>query len=427
MNAIQPHFARQSRRQWLAASGALGAGWLGGVSRLLARQAESPEFRTRPQSVILLWLAGGPSQLETFDPHADRPIAAGTKAIATSQPGVELAEGFQALAQQMHRVSLVRSLVSKEGDHARGTYLAKTGYNPNPALVHPAIGAVICHELADEAVEIPRHVSILPDGFPSRGGYLGAPYDAFQSGDPAQKVPDVEARVPESRRRRRLDDLEVVERQFARGRGPLVDQTQHRATLAQAVQMMSSQQLRAFDVQQEPAANLARYGATAFGRGCLAARRLIEVGVRCVEVTLAGWDSHANNHSIQRALVETLDPALASLVADLAERDLLDRTIVLCLGEFGRTPRLNPLEGRDHWTSGFSMAVAGGSLAAGRVWGATDPEGGRQVLDPVTFADVHATVLDALGIDRLKEIVAPGGRPIKLSEGTPISGLLAEV
>ena len=419
-----------SRRSFLTVGGLAGLSWLTPVGRLLARAAESQ--REPAQSIILLWMAGGPSQLETFDPQPDSDIAGGTRAIATVVKGVQLAEGFDRLADQMGSVALVRSVVSKEGDHERGTYLVKTGYRPDPTVVHPSIGAICCHELPEEAAsgkktEIPRHVSILPSQWPSRGGFLGDMYDAFKTGDPAQKVPDISALVGAERDRRRVEDLDIVERAFAKGRRARVEATLHRATLNNARTMMTSEQLVAFDVTQEPKKLLDSYGNTPFGRGCLAARRLIEVGVRCVEVTLDGWDSHADNHSIQRKRVETLDPAFAALIADLRERKLLDKTVVLCAGEFGRTPNLNRLAGRDHWVNGFSVALAGGGIRGGRVVGATDPEATRDPVDPVSIPDIHATILTAVGLDAKKVNTAPvggSGRPIQLSQGKPIAALL---
>jgi uncharacterized protein (DUF1501 family) len=186
---------------------------------------------------------------------------------------------------------------------------------------------------------------------------------------------------------------------------------------------MASEQLKAFDVSGEPARVQQAYGDTPFGRGCLAARRLIEVGVRCVEVTLDGWDSHADNHAIQRQRVRELDPAFSALLRDLRERDLLRRTVVLCMGEFGRTPKINPLGGRDHWPTGFSVALAGGGIPGGRIIGETDPDGKNKPTDPVQVADIHATVLTALGIDPAKLMATPIGRTVRLSEGTPVAAL----
>jgi uncharacterized protein (DUF1501 family) len=188
---------------------------------------------------------------------------------------------------------------------------------------------------------------------------------------------------------------------------------------------MSSQQLRAFDVGQEPVALRREYGDTPFGRACLAARRLTEVGVRCIEVNLGGWDAHVNNHETHRKRVAILDPALTALIRDLKQHGQLDRTVILCAGEFGRTPKINPFEGRDHWPNGFSVALAGGAIQGGRVIGATDPEGIKEPVDRTPIADLHATVLKAVGLDPTRENLSPIGRPITLSEGRPIAALFA--
>jgi uncharacterized protein (DUF1501 family) len=231
--------------------------------------------------------------------------------------------------------------------------------------------------------------------------------------------------VPQPRLERRLADLEVLERSFARGRSKSAERTLHRQSVVSAHRMMTSEQLRAFDVSAEPAALRQAYGNTPFGRGCLAARRLTAAGVRCVEVTLAGWDSHVNNHETHDKLKAVLDPAFAALVQDLKTRGQLAHTLVLCAGEFGRTPTVNRLGGRDHWPHGFSVAIAGGGLRGGQVIGATDPEGSQKVHDPRQVADVHATILTALGIDPRKEYNSPIGRPVKLSDGKPLGELLA--
>jgi hypothetical protein len=338
--------------------------------------------------------------------------------------GIQLAEGLDQVADAMQSIALVRSLVTKEGDHERGTYLVKTGYRPDPTAVHPSIGAICCHELPAAGTDIPRHISILPGQWPSRGGFLGDAYDAFKVGDPAQKISDVGPRVSDPRYRQRLVDLDVLEESFARGRRPAALATLHRETVREARRMMTSEQLRAFDVAAEPADVRSAFGDTAFGRGCLAARRLVKVGVRCVEVTLAGWDSHANNHEIHTRNKAILDPALAALVRDLKEHELWEETVVLVAGEFGRTPSINRLGGRDHWIHGFSMALGGGRIRGGQAIGATDPEGGRNVERPIQIGDIHATLLTALGIDPAKELISPAGRPLKLAEGEAIRELL---
>lgn len=421
------HWSRRGLLQTLA-----GGTLLSPVSRLLAEGAESPTADpARPRSVILLWLQGGPSQLETFDPHPASPGGGLVKPIPTSAPGLQIADTLPRLAEQMHSLALLRSVVGNEGDHERAVYQIKSGYRPDPTLVHPAFGAILCHQ-SDLGAEIPRHISILPAGSPGRGGYLSAQYDAFQVNDPASPVPDVQRGIETARYDARIKDLmDVLEPRFARRR--LVDldraRTMHVATTRSALTMMTSDQLAAFDLQVEPAELRESFGDTPFGRGCLAAIRLIEVGVRCVEVTLTGWDSHINNHALQTAGCSALDPAAAALIEELRRRDLLDTTLVVIAGEFGRTPSINPAEGRDHWVHGFSIALGGCGIRGGVVHGETaaernpdDPAAG--IKDPVSVADVHATMLSALGIDPELELQTPIKRPMKLSEGTPIAGLI---
>jgi hypothetical protein len=325
----------------------------------------------------------------------------------------------------MDSVSLIRSCISKEGDHERGTYLMKTGYRPDPTVEHPSIGASCCHELPAGNCEIPRHISILPNQWPSRGGFLGDAHDAFKTGDPAQKLPDLTSPVARARDQQRVRDLDVVERVFAQGREGRVEATMHRPTINRARTMMTSEQLAAFDITREPLALRKAYGETPFGRACLAARRLTEVGVRCVEVTLDGWDTHANNHETCKRLLATLDPAYSTLIRDLRERKLLERTVVVCMGEFGRTPRINPAGGRDHWINGFSVALAGGGIKGGRVIGETDPEGKADPREGTAVANIHATILTAVGLDPAKENITPQKRPIHLSQGRALERLLS--
>jgi uncharacterized protein (DUF1501 family) len=413
-----------NRRNFLQIAGFAGASWLTPVGHILARAAEQPGKRELAQSIIVLWMQGGPSQLETFDPHLDTRIAAGTGAIDTALKNVRLAPGLERTAEEMGSLTLIRSMVSKEGDHERGTYNMKSGFRPDPTVIHPSIGAICCHELPIGNTEIPRHVSILPGQWPARGGYLGDQYNAFRIDDPAGPVPDTSSFLPPSRDESRLKDLDVVEGAFAKGRQKRVEMTLHRDTVAAARKMMSSEQLKAFDVSKEPLALRRSYGDSAFGRGCLAARRLIEVGVRCVEVTLSGWDTHANNHAQVSENLKTLDPAFSALIKDLRERKLLDRTVVLCAGEFGRTPTVNAVGGRDHWPTGFTVALAGGGIRAGQVIGATDPEGKPEPTDPVTVGDLHATILTAVGINPGKLNQTPIGRTVKFAEGKALASLV---
>ncbi len=391
-----------------------------GVAETLAWQQEQGRARGPARSLIMLWLAGGPSQLETFDPHPESPIAAETKAIDTSVKGIQFAEGLEQTAEVMQQLLVLRSVVSKEGDHERATYNVKTGYRPMTSLVHPSIGAVLCHQLPTAGTEIPRHISILSAGWPPRGGYLGDAFDAFQIGDPRGPLPDMRPFVKDERLQHRLSDVGVIDQVFAHQRLPELEarRTLHERTITQATQMMDSEQLRAFDLSELPRSELDPFGDTPFGRGCLAAARLIEVGVRCVEVSLSGWDSHVANHELHTKLKRSLDPAFAALIRYLQRHSLLEETLVVCGGEFGRTPQMNPAGGRDHWPHGFSVVLAGGGLPSGIVVGETDPLGGKLSFDQgTTVADVHATLLDRFGLDPTKELHTPIGRPMKLSDG----------
>ena len=417
-----------SRRALLRTVGLGGVAWLTPLTQMLGQAQEKETSQASAKSVIILWLAGGASQLETFDPHPGKKIAGDTGAIKTSVKGVQIAEGLPQVAEVMEELTLVRSMFSQEGDHERGTFNVKTGYRPDPTMVHPSIGAVICNELPVDGVDIPRHISILPGQWPARGGHLGADLDAFRVYDTLGRAGDMTARVKPSRQKNRLEGLKKVEESFARGRRTDLDKkkTLHNVTIQRALDMMNSKQLGVFDVSKAPAQTRKAFGGTDFGRGCLAAVQLVGAGVRCVEVTLGGWDTHINNHEGQAAKNAILDPAFASLIRELRVRKLLDETIVICAGEFGRTPKINGLGGRDHWPKGFSVALTGGGFRGGHVHGATDPEGVKEEpKDPVKVADLHTTVMHLLGIDHKKKYKnLPFDRFGILSEGDVMKGLL---
>ena len=411
-----------------AALKAVSAGGLSMLLPPLSARAANRRGAERPKSLILIWLSGGPSQLETWDPHPGTAIGGETTAVETSLPGVQIASTYGRTAEVMKHFSVVRSLVSKEGDHERGTHYLLTGYRPDPSVVHASIGSLVSRELPSAGLEIPSHIAlgeIPPIAFP-RGGYLGAEHDAFRVDNPGQPVGNMKARVDDTRQARRLEGLSVMSRSFRRGREGRVEKTLHNEATRRALAMMSSEQLAAFETSDEPQAIRDAYGGGRFGQGCLVARRLVETGVRAVQVVLPGFDTHADNfggHETQAAL---LDPALATLTQELVDRDLFASTAVLVLGEFGRTPRINPLVGRDHWPTGFSCLLGGGGLAAGTVIGETDPRGEKtQPTDPVSVERLYATVLSALGLDPTEETMTPIGRPLKFADGDPIARLLS--
>lgn len=379
----------------------------------------------RKKSLIVLWMAGGPSQLETWDPHPGTKIGGETGAIDTKLPGVQIADLFPRLAEEIGCLNVIRSLTSKEGDHERGTYLLKTGFRPVPKLVHPSVGAMLAHKLPAKGLEIPRFVSLGGSEWPGRGGYLGDEYDAFRIYDPGRNVQNLRARVEEDRQDQRLKNLEVMSNAFAKNRQFATRKTLHQEMQERALTMMGSEQLKAFELLDEAQATLDAYGDTPFGRGCLVARRLVEQGVRSIEVNLGGFDSHANNHEAHQKNAQILDPAFAALLKDLKARDLWQSTAVLCIGEFGRTPVINPLDGRDHWPKGFSCLVGGGGLREGVVIGETDPSGQKtDPKDPIEVQDLYATLFSLFGVKYFEEMDTPIGRPMRISDGKPIERLL---
>lgn len=430
-----------SRRRLLQHSLLATGAWLTPLAHRLAIASETKG--SRPKSLIILWMQGGISQLESFDPHPGSATAFGSRDIETAVKGIRFGEGLPLTAEMAADFSVLRSVTSKEGDHTRAIYNAKTGYRPFAGLEHPAIGSILCHELdaigsdadgsdadgpgTDATLDLPAHISILPGGNPSRGGYLGAKHDAFQVDDPVKPMPDVRAHGDEQRQRGRLDSLGVLERSFANGRLAELEseRTLHLDSIRRARQLMSSEQIAAFDVRTAPRSEREGFGDTPFGRGCLAAVRLVEVGVRCVEVTLGGWDTHINNHEGHKKQLAVLDPAFSATIRLLKERGLYEDTLVLVATEFGRTPKLNVAEGRDHWPHGFSVAIGGGGLRGGLAVGETDPEGKKRTpAREVRIEDIHATLLHRFGLDPMEELMTPIGRPLALSDGRLIRELL---
>ncbi len=363
---------------------------------------------------IVLWLNGGPSHVDTFDPKPKSPGA--SKAIKTAAKGVLLAEHFPALADQMGHVALVRGVSSKEGNHQRAQEIAHTGHLPNPTVEAPSIGAWLTRGRTPSSLEIPGYVSL--GGTGAGAGFLGRSFDPFVVQKPGDRPADLEPARPLSARRRaeRVAFLDAMESDFAKRSGD-AKVLEREKLVARARRMASSQQIAAFDTSLEPAEARASYGETDFGRGCLAARRLVEVGVPFVEVTLDGWDTHQNNEERVKERAAILDPAMATLLRDLDERGLLARTLVVCMGEFGRTPKLNAQDGRDHHPAAFTVALAGGGVRGGIAFGATDETGDQVVEQRVSVADVLATVAKAAGLDPATTETSPAGRPIAVTEG----------
>lgn len=389
-------------------------------------KAANERGKQRGKSLLVVWLAGAASQLETWDPHPNSKTGGDTKSIKTAIAGCEIAASYPQVAEQIGDLNVIRSLSSKEGDHERGTTFMKTGYRPDPILTYPSLSAIVTNELPVDGLEIPAHVSLSDGQFPARGGFLGDSLDAFRVFDPGRHLNNMRSFVgDEDRQQRRIKSLEVVANSFARGRRIQTENTLHQHTVQRALTMMNSEQLKAFDIADETAAVRAAYGDHRFCRGCLVARRLLETGVRAIEVTLGGWDSHADNFNGHANQAKILDPALATLLGELKSRDLMQSTVVLVIGEFGRTPTINPLDGRDHWPKWFSCLVGGGGLQKGKVFGETDPDGSKDPTDPLQVQDLYATLLKTLGVEYSKEVITRIGRPIKFCSGQPIERLMS--
>jgi hypothetical protein len=386
----------------------------------------------KAKSCILIWLNGGPSHLDTFDlkPDAPREIRGEFKPIATSVNGLQICEHLPRLAKVMDRATLIRSLTSPEGNHDRATHYMLTGWRPSPALVYPSMGSVAAKELGP-GVELPIYIAI-PAEIPYSGaGYLTAAFEPFAIGSnparPGYRVRDLEIAVPQERFERRKEMLKAVEELSGRlEAGAARDEN-----IAQAYRLLSSKEAHlAFDLSREKPETREQYGYTTMGQSCLLARRLVEAGVKFITVNDDGWDTH---QSIFKTLstgfpgkLPELDRAFSSLIKDLEERGLLDGTLVVLMGDFGRTPKLNSAGGRDHWPRASSVVLAGGGIRRGCVHGASDASGELPAADPVEPQDVAATLYACLGIDPRKEYRTQLGRPVKvLDKGTPIEGILS--
>jgi uncharacterized protein (DUF1501 family) len=381
------------------------------------------ELSPRIRSVIALWMDGGPSQLDTWDPKPGSANGGPFRAIRTSQRGLEICEHMPQLAELGDRLAVIRSMSTREGNHQRARHLLKTSYVPQGTVAFPGIGATFARELHDPALAIPPNVAINAPGISS--GYLGVRFDPLFVKDPAEPPRNLAPAkgITEARMERRARLLAAQQDAFRGIAGDHATARDHDQIAASARAFMAAPEAKAFDISEEPEALRAAYGDTKFGRGCLMARRLVEAGVKFVEVTLGGWDTHDDNFTRTRELMGTLDPAMATLIRDLGERGLLDSTLVLWMGEFGRTPRINSREGRDHFPAAWCAALAGGGIVP-QVYGATADDGMRVVDRPVTPASLFRTVFRQAGIDPDRMYTAPSGRPIRLvDQGEAIGAL----
>ncbi|MES2921552.1 MAG: DUF1501 domain-containing protein [Verrucomicrobiota bacterium] len=408
--------------------------------RMQAAAAETGKGAARAKSCILIWLDGGPSHLDMFDLKPDAPseVRSQFKAIGTAVPGVQICEHLSRTAKVMKDVALIRSLTHELGNHDTGTRFLLTGHRPTPALEYPSIGSLVSHATGSGGT-IPPYVAIPHDGVGgdstgARSGYLPGAFAAFSTGrDPSRvdglQLPEGVGFERNNRRHAMLEKMDALSRQMDQGAG----KENRDAFYEQAWRLLSSPEAKAaFDLSRETAQTRERYGHANIGAGCLLARRLVEAGSRFVTVVDPGWDMH---QQIFRELPDSrfpgsgklpsLDRAYAALLTDLRERGLLDSTLVVLMGEFGRTPKLNAIGGRDHWPRAGSVLMAGGGVRGGQVIGATNEFGEFPVDRPVGPPDLAFSMLKLLGVDPTAELMSPGGRPLKImSEGSFIKELL---
>jgi hypothetical protein len=376
------------------------------------------------QACIVLWMNGGPSHLDTWDPKPGSSAAGPAKAVETRIKGVQISANLPRLAERADKLCIIRGMTSREGNHDRARHLVHTGYSPTPTVMHPSLGAWVSEELGDRESELPCFVSI--NGPSSSAGFLGVQFDPFVVRNANKPPQNVEAPkyVDPDRYTRREQALGLLEEHFAEETGD-TKVVGRREVYGKALRMMRTPRLKAFDLSDEPDSVKAQYGDSEFGRGCLMARRLIESGVRFVEVALDGWDTHQDNFDRTAKLGGALDPGFSGLLDDLAARHLLDRTLILCLGEFGRTPKINERDGRDHHPAAWSAVLAGGGIRGGVVHGQTDDTGDKVVAQSVAVPDFMATCAVRLGLDPDKGMVTPLGRPIAITDnGKPLRELL---
>lgn len=429
-----------SRRDWLklGAAGVVSYSMSPWFSHLADAVAPHPG---RKRACILLWMNGGPSQMETFDLKPGHKNGGEVKEISTSVPGIKISEFLPKIAQQMQHLAILRSMATKEGDHTRATYHLRTGYLPTGSIAYPTLGSLLSKELGREDSALPNFVSIAPAPFISPAaygpGFLGPEYAPLNIGNAgygfgnpnggyagALKVQDLQPprEVDEKQVTARLELVKQMQGDFAQGRAGITAAS-HRAAYDRAVRLMRTSASKAFELSEEKEALRDAYGRNLFGQGCLLARRLVERGVPFVEVTLSnvpgapgGWDTHDRNHAQVKSLCSVLDPAWATLLTDLKDRGLLETTTVVWMGEFGRTPTINPQRGRDHFPNAWTTVIGGGGIKGGTVYGKTSAGGDTVLENPVNVPNFLATIIKALGLDPTKQNMSNVGRPIRLAD-----------
>lgn len=397
-----------------------GAATMMGASLSLGHslRVHADTLKKNRKSCVLLWMGGGPSSMDIWDLKPGTDNGGPFKTIATSGD-IQICEHMPLMAKQMHHMAIVRSMSTREADHNRGRYYMHTGYVPDANVDYPSYGAVIAHELMDQRpeLEIPPFVSV---GGASEGpGFLGmswAPFSVSSNG----RVRNLEMSLAKDRLMQRQIALKTIEDSFInQKRGGVVED--HRKVLGKTFDLLTSAQMQAFEVEKETEEMKEKYGKNNFGQGCLLARRLVEAGVPFVEVDLGGWDNHQGIfRTLENDRLPVLDRAMAALTEDLEQRGLLQDTVIVWMGEFGRTPRINADAGRDHWARAWSVVVGGGGIKGGQAVGGTNEDGTEITGDPYSSEDLMASVCQALGISLETTFTSKNGRPMKIANSGKI-------
>ncbi len=433
MNLIPSGMTRRHFMQHMAASAAT----IPAVQFINHLHAHADTVRKNQKACILMWMGGGPPTIDIWDLKPGSKNGGEFKPIST-KGDCQISEHMPKTAGQFDVLNVVRSMSTREADHGRGRYYMHTAYVPNPTVVHPTFGSVVSHELGSKRkeLEIPSFVSI--NGDPGSPGFLGMSNSAFVV-DTNGRIRNADADGMDANRlRQRLGMLSVIEDNFIaskRGDAPQA----HKDVYGKAINLMTSKQMEAFRVDKEDAKMIEKYcggagpmggmgmGRNDFGRGLLMARRLIEAGVPFVEVGMGGWDLHNNVfNTLKDRNLPGMDHAIAGLVSDLKDRGMIKDVVVVWMGEFGRTPRINQDVGRDHWAQSWSVMIGGGGMKGGLAVGETDEDGLTCVSKPYQPGDIWATACAALGIPTTTVHTSKRGRPMKIANGaTPIPELIA--
>ncbi len=439
---------RLERREMLRllGLGLLGSSSSGWFPALADQLSENPN---RQRHCIWLWMAGGPSQTDTFDMKPNHANGGQFKEVPTSVPGLRFSEHLPQLGKMADQLAIVRSLSTTEGDHSRGTHLVRTGHPPGADVRYPSIACSLAKELRDDHLGLPNHVSVTPPQQLNPAafgpGFLGPKYAPAIVGSGSGAAPpqggataggfaelkmenlELATNVAPEQAARRLELWSKLQQNFlSNHRNRSADA--HNTLYGQAVELMSGKAREAFDLSNEPTEVRNAYGSGRFGQGCLLARRLVERGVPFVEVALggvAGWDTHLNNFTQVQSLSQELDAGWATLMRELGERGLLESTTILWIGEFGRTPAINGNGGRDHHPAAWTSVFAGGGIKGGQSYGRTSADGTTVVENKVGIGDILATLTSALGVPPDHQNITATDRPIKLAEGTAIREILS--